>query len=82
MAEVIVTRGSQITLTKDIRDKLGIKEGDLITLNVLGETAILSKKDPKAFEKHNFLPENFSKLLKELRSSSLEERYKRLGITP
>ncbi len=36
-------------------------------------------KDPAIFNKHNFLPENFEKLLKKIRSSP-EERLKRFGL--
>lgn len=80
MTEVIVTRGGQITLTKDVREKLGIAEGDIMSVNVLGETAIVSKRNPRALEIHHFLPDNFSKTLHELRSFSWEKRLKRLGI--
>ncbi|HLC70970.1 MAG TPA: AbrB/MazE/SpoVT family DNA-binding domain-containing protein [Candidatus Nanoarchaeia archaeon] len=80
MAEVIVTRGGQITLTKDVREKMKVREGDVIIVNVLGDCAMVSKRDPKAFEKHNFLPENFSKTLHEIRSFSFEKRLKRLGV--
>ncbi len=79
MGEVLVTRGGQITLTKDVKEKLHIKEGDTIVVNTLGDLIIATKKDPKAFEKHNFLPDNFEKTLKDLRSST-EERLKRFGI--
>ena len=80
MTEVIVTRGGQVTLTKDIRAKLDIREGDTVMINTIGETAIISKRDPSVFHKHNFLPDNFEKTLRELRSFSFEERLKRLGI--
>lgn len=56
----VVTRGSQITLTKEIREKTGITEGDRVTLNVVGSTIIISKKDPSVFRKlKRFLPDNF-----------------------
>lgn len=83
MTEVTVTRGGQITLTKDIREHLGIKEGDNLILNVLGDLAIISKKDPSVFDKHHFLPDTFPKVLDAMRSSaSLHPRLKRLGILP
>jgi len=59
MAETRVTRGGQITLTKDIREKLDIREGDKVRINVIGDMAFVSKKDPSAFDKHDFLPESF-----------------------
>ncbi len=81
MTEVIVTRGGQVTLTKDVREKLSIREGDIVMVNVLGNIASVSKKDPAVFEKHNFLPDNFPKLLAQIRRFSLADRLKRLGIT-
>ena len=51
MTEVMITRGGQITLTKDVRQKLNVHEGDIMLINVLGESAIVSKRDPKEFEK-------------------------------
>ena len=80
MAEALVTRGGQITLTKDVREKMHIYEGDIKTINVLGDTALVTKKNSKVFEKHDFLPESFSKTLKEIRSFSWEDRLKRLGV--
>jgi len=83
MTEVVVTRGGQITLTKDVRDKLGIREGDVVHINIEGDMARVSKRDPSVFEHHNFLPENFDKVLKAMRTSaSLPKRLKRLGIIP
>ncbi len=81
MTEVMITRGGQITLTKDVRQKLNVREGDTVLINVLGDSAMVSKRDPNAFNKHNFLPENFSKTLKRIRTFSMEERLHRLGIT-
>ncbi len=80
MTEVLVTRGGQITLTKDVREKMHIVVGDIVVINVLGDAVVVTKKDPKAFEKSDFLPESFSKTLKEIRSFSWEGRLKRLGI--
>lgn len=80
MTEVIVTRGGQITLTRDVRERLHIKEGDTIMLNLSGESILISKKDPKAFETRNFLPDNFSKTLKDIRSFSYPNRLRRLGV--
>lgn len=80
MTETTVTRGGQITLTKDIREKLDIAEGDTLIVNTIGETVMVSKKDIRIFEKHSFLPENFDKILENIRKFSLSERLKRLGI--
>lgn len=80
MPQVVVTRGAQITLTKDVRDKLGIREGDIVTVNTLGDMAIITKRDPAAWRRTaDFLPENFSRTLAGLRGTS-KERYERLGF--
>ena len=80
MLETIVTRGGQVTLAKDVREKLKIKEGDTIMINTIGETAVISKRDPSVLKKHNFLPDNFEKNLKESQTFSMEDRLKRLKI--
>ncbi len=76
----VVTRGSQITLTKDIREKAGIREGDRVILNVVGNTVVVAKRDPSVFDNiKGFLPENFDEIMKKMRTDS-RERLKRLGI--
>jgi len=78
--EVIVTRGSQITLTKQIREKLHVKEGDVVIMNLVGDAVMLSKKDPKVFDNfESFLPDNFEKILNKIRHDE-KERLKRIGI--
>ena len=80
MATTKVTRGGQITLTKDVREKLGIKEGDKLILHVSDRSIIVTKRDPKVFDEvSGFLPDNFDEILKKIRSDS-NERLKRLGI--
>jgi AbrB family looped-hinge helix DNA binding protein len=79
-AETVVTRGSQITLTKEVREKLRISEGDRVVLNVEGGILVVSKRDAKVFDDiGDFLPDNFEKNLKAIRRDSTE-RFKRLGI--
>ena len=78
--ETIVTRGGQITLTKGIREKMKIREGDKVILNIVGDTVMVSKRDPNIFDKFNdFLPERFDKTLAKIRSDE-RERLKKLGI--
>lgn len=80
MPQVVVTRGCQITLTKDVREKLGIREGDVVTVNTLGDMAIITKRDPSVWRKAGgFLPEDFEEVLAKSRASALE-RLRRLGI--
>ena len=76
----VVTRGSQITLTKEIREKAGIREGDRVILNVVGNTVVVAKRDPAVFDNiKGFLPENFDEIMKKMRTDS-SERLRRLGI--
>lgn len=70
MSEVKVTRGSQITLTQEVREKIGVKEGDKVVLNVVDGQIMVTKKDPEAFETEGFLPEDFEKSLEEMRKDS------------
>ena len=75
-----VTRGSQITLTKEVREKAGIAEGDRVILNVVGNTVVVAKRDPSVFDNiKGFLPENFDDIMKKMRTDS-RERLRRLGI--
>ncbi len=76
----VVTRGSQITLTKEVREKVGIAEGDRIILNVVGNTITVTKRDPSVFRKlKGFLPDNFEETLKKTRTDE-RKRLKELGI--
>ncbi len=78
----VVTRGSQITLTKDIREKAGISEGDRVMLRVVGNTITVTKRDPAVFDNiEPFLPDNFEEILKMFRTDS-RKRLERLGIIP
>lgn len=80
MSQSTVTRNGQVTLTKEIREKLNISEGDIININIMGESVIISKKDVDVWDKINsFLPENFEKVLSDLRGDT-SLRLKRLGI--
>ncbi|MFH2106955.1 MAG: AbrB/MazE/SpoVT family DNA-binding domain-containing protein [Candidatus Micrarchaeota archaeon] len=81
MTEVYVTRNGQITLSKEIRDQLGIREGDCIVMNLVNDVILVSKKDPSVWDKvQSFLPENFENTLKAIRMDS-SKRFKNLGIT-
>ncbi len=64
MAKNIITRGGQITISKEIRKRLNVEEGDIVTVNTIGEIMLVSKKDSNVLDKGGFLPENFDKLLK------------------
>ena len=79
-ATTTVTRGSQITLTKEVREKTGIREGDRVILNVVGSIITVAKRDPSVFDRiGRFLPDNFEEILKKTRTDD-RDRLKRLGI--
>jgi AbrB family looped-hinge helix DNA binding protein len=39
-----VTRNGQITLPKSVREKLGVYEGDIVEIEIVGENAVLIPK--------------------------------------
>jgi AbrB family looped-hinge helix DNA binding protein len=80
MPSVIVTRHSQVTIPKKLREILGISEGDKVSMRVEGSKLIMEKMDEKIWiDCTDFLPENFEKIRTELRADS-RKRFKRLGI--
>ena len=80
LQDTIITRGHQITLTKDVREKLKIRKGDRLILNIRGDTLMISKRDSKVFDDFTeFLPERFESILKKIRADE-KERLKRLGV--
>ncbi len=82
MASVIVTRHSQVTIPKELREILGITEGDKVSMRVEGNKLIIEKIDENVWSNcTDFLPENFEKLQAQLRNDSTK-RFKRLGILP
>jgi AbrB family looped-hinge helix DNA binding protein len=83
MASVTVTRHSQVTIPKEIREAVGIVEGDKVKMEVVDGNKILIEKANKKVWKDctGFLPEDFEKVLASLRSDSTN-RFKRLGLVP
>ena len=82
MNSVIVTRHSQVTIPKDIREAVGISEGDRLKMRVEGKRIVIEKANGEAWKDcTDFLPEDFEKLLKSLRTDSTD-RFKRLGLVP
>ncbi len=80
MAEVVVTRNHQVTLTKDVRERLGIREGDRVTINTLGDVAIVTKRDPGVWrDGERFLPDTFHAILERNRQDP-RERLEDLGL--
>ncbi len=76
----IVTRGGQVTLSKDLREELDIEIGMPIEINRMGSVVLIKKVD--AWESAgDFLPENFESILKKIRTDE-KSRLKRLGVLP
>lgn len=83
MASVTVTRHSQVTIPKEIREAVGIVEGDRVKMKVVeGDKIVIEKADKVVWQNcTDFLPEDFEKVLASLRSDSTN-RFKRLGLIP
>ncbi len=82
MAIVRVTRNAQVTIPKEVREALGITEGDRVTVRVEGNRVVLERIAEDVWSDcTGFLPEDFEKVLEKLRRDS-RERFKRLGLTP
>ncbi len=83
MASVIVTRHAQVTIPKEIREKVGIAEGDRVRMKVVeGNKIVIEKANEEAWKDcADFLPEDFEKILESLHVDSTS-RFKRLGLVP
>jgi AbrB family looped-hinge helix DNA binding protein len=83
MASVIVTRHSQVTIPKKIREAAGIAEGDRVKMKVVeGNKIVIEKANEEAWtDCTDFLPEDFEKIQKSLRADSTS-RFKHLGLVP
>lgn len=82
-ASVTVTRHSQVTIPKKIREEVGIAEGDKVKMKVVeGNKIIIEKANEEVWtDCTDFLPEDFEKTLTYLRADSTI-RFKRLGLIP
>lgn len=79
MTTVTVTRHSQITIPKKIREALGIREGENVDIYLNNEKIIIRKSLPKIKDFHDFLPQDFDNVLRKIRKDS-RNRLKELGI--
>lgn len=79
--ETKVTRNGQVTIPKEIREKLGIREGIKVHMNVSGSVIMITKRDPEFWRKFKggFLPKDFKEIRKSWRKNELE-RLKKLGV--
>lgn len=78
-----VTRHSQVTIPKEIREAVGINEGDTVRMKVVEGDKILIEKPNEDVWKDcsDFLPEDYEKLLSSMRKDS-RIRFKKLGLIP
>ncbi|HMK94652.1 MAG TPA: AbrB/MazE/SpoVT family DNA-binding domain-containing protein [Candidatus Limnocylindrales bacterium] len=83
MSLATVTRHSQVTIPKGIREAVGITEGDKVRITVVeGNKIIIEKAREDAWKDcTNFLPEDFEKILKSMHADSTA-RFKRLRLVP
>lgn len=79
MAIVRVTRNSQITIPKEVREKVGIKEGDRVEVTVEGDRVVIRKIELEDIT--DFLPKNFEEIMNKMRRDS-RDRLKKLGVLP
>ena len=79
MTIVKVTRNSQITIPKEIREKVGIKEGDRVDVTVEGDKVVIRKIELD--EITDFLPKDFEEIMNKMRKDS-RDRLRELGVLP
>jgi AbrB family looped-hinge helix DNA binding protein len=79
MPVVKVTRNSQITIPKEIRDRIGIKEGDRVDISIEGDKVVVRKVELEDIT--DFLPKNFDEIRAKMRKDS-RKRLKKLGVIP
>lgn len=82
MDAVTVTRNAQITIPKELKEKLGIREGDKVSLRAEDNKIIIERITEDVWKDcTDFLPANFEKILEKMRKDSTV-RFKKLGIIP
>ncbi|HME55003.1 MAG TPA: AbrB/MazE/SpoVT family DNA-binding domain-containing protein [Candidatus Lokiarchaeia archaeon] len=76
----MITRNYQITIPKDIREKLNLRLGESLQLHMQGEEIVIERMKANAWEEcSDFLPDNFDAIQERMREDATE-RFKRLGI--
>jgi AbrB family looped-hinge helix DNA binding protein len=81
MASATVTRHSQVTIPKEIREAVGIVEGDRVKMTAVeGDKIVIETADKAVWQNcTDFLPKDFDKVFSLLRSDSTH-RFKRFGL--
>jgi AbrB family looped-hinge helix DNA binding protein len=78
MPLVKITRNYQLTIPKAIREELKLREGDIVEVYREGDRIVIKKLE-RIDEIKDFLPKDFDKILKKMRTDSIS-RLKRLGV--
>jgi AbrB family looped-hinge helix DNA binding protein len=79
MEKTTITRNFQITIPREIREKLHLKQGEHLRMQVQEDHIIVERMEENVWDTHDFLPANFPEILDKLRTDETE-KYKRLGI--
>lgn len=79
MVKVTVTRNTQITIPKEIREKLGIRIGDKVEIDIEDEKVVVRKIKPSLMEYRDFLPPGYDLVLEKIRKDSTE-RLRKLSV--
>ncbi len=80
MSKVIITRNFQITIPKEVREKLKLSIGDQMLIHAEGLKIIVEPTSDDVWEIcSDFLPENYEKIQEKLRADAAD-RFKKLGI--
>ncbi len=80
MTKVTITRNYQITIPKEVREKLKLKLGDQVLIRAEGNKIIVEPTSEDVWETcTDFLPDNFEKIQEKLREDATV-RFKKLGI--
>lgn len=79
MVTVTVTRNTQITIPKRIREQLNIRVGDKVEIDIENGKAVVRKVKPSIAKYQDFLPRGFDQVLEKMRKDSTN-RFKKLGV--
>ena len=67
MAKVKVTRNYQVTIPEDVRKKLGIEEGDYVSIETLGKTLAVIKRVVPVEDLAGAWDEEMDKMMEDVR---------------
>jgi len=67
LAKVKVTRNYQVTIPEDVRKKLGIEEGDYVSIETLGKTLAVIKRVVPVEDLAGAWDEEMDKMMEDVR---------------